>query len=46
MPTAFEIPWPSGPVVASTPGVSVDSGWPGVFDSHCRKFFSSDIGRS
>ena len=30
MPTAFAKPWPSGPVVASTPGVRPYSGWPGV----------------
>ena len=29
MPTAFETPWPRGPVVTSTP-TSSDSGWPGV----------------
>ena len=29
MPTAFVKPWPSGPVVASTPGVRPYSGWPG-----------------
>src|SRR5439155_1442618 len=29
MPTAFPTPWPSGPVVASTPGVSPCSEWPG-----------------
>ena len=27
-PTAFAIPWPRGPVVASTPGVSANSGCP------------------
>ena len=37
MPTAFATPWPSGPVVASTPGVSPNSGCPGVFDPHWRK---------
>ena len=30
MPTALPRPWPSGPVVVSTPGVSPCSGWPGV----------------
>ena len=29
MPTALAVPWPSGPVVASTPGVRCGSGWPG-----------------
>ena len=29
MPTPFAKPWPSGPVVASTPGVRPCSGWPG-----------------
>ena len=29
MPTALAKPWPSGPVVASTPGVRPYSGWPG-----------------
>ena len=36
-PTEFAMPWPSGPVVASTPGVSNDSGCPGVPLSNCRK---------
>ena len=36
MPTAFAKPWPSGPVVASTPGVRPYSGWPGVFEPYCR----------
>ena len=30
IPTALPKPWPSGPVVVSTPGVSPYSGWPGV----------------
>ena len=30
MPTAAARPWPSGPVVVSTPGVWPYSGWPGV----------------
>ncbi len=30
MPTALARPWPSGPVVVSTPGVCRCSGWPGV----------------
>src|SRR4051812_7078810 len=29
-PTALQIPWPRGPVVTSMPGVSWDSGCPGV----------------
>ena len=29
-PTALPTPWPSGPVVVSTPGVWRISGWPGV----------------
>ena len=33
MPTASPKPWPSGPVVTSTPGVWPASGWPGVRDS-------------
>ena len=34
-PTALANPWPRGPVVTSMPGVSVDSGWPGVLDPTC-----------
>ena len=30
MPTALPTPWPSGPVVVSTPAVCPCSGWPGV----------------
>ena len=30
IPTALPTPWPSGPVVVSTPGVWPCSGWPGV----------------
>ena len=30
MPTALAMPWPSGPVVVSTPAVWPYSGWPGV----------------
>ena len=33
MPTAIAKPWPSGPVVTSTPSVSPDSGCPGVLRS-------------
>ena len=29
MPTELPMPWPSGPVVVSTPGVYPYSGWPG-----------------
>src|SRR5438874_1469273 len=33
MPTEFATPWPSGPVVVSTPdGACVSSGCPGVFE--------------
>ena len=46
IPTALAVPWPSGPVVASTPGVSRHSGWPGVRLPHCRKAFRSSIDRS
>ena len=37
MPTAVARPWPSGPVVVSTPGVRPYSGWPGVFECNWRK---------
>ena len=43
MPTAVEMPWPSGPVVHSTPGVWPYSGWPGVLEPHWRKFLISSI---
>ena len=36
MPTASPKPWPSGPVVTSTPGVCRASGCPGVRDSNWR----------
>ena len=36
MPTAEARPWPSGPVVISTPLVWRNSGWPGVFDFQVR----------
>ena len=29
-PTDIEMPWPSGPVVASMPGLYLRSGWPAV----------------
>ena len=31
-PTEVATPWPSGPVVVSTPAVTKFSGWPGVFE--------------
>jgi hypothetical protein len=37
MPTLLPIPWPSGPVVTSTPGVSPYFGCPGVRLPHWRK---------
>ncbi len=46
MPTAFAKPWPSGPVVVSTPAVWPYSGWPGVLLWSWRNLFSSSIGRS
>ena len=36
MPTALPTPWPSGPVVVSTPGVWLTSGWPGVSEPQVR----------
>ena len=41
MPTLLPQPWPSGPVVASTPVVRPYSGWPGVTLSIWRKFLMS-----
>src|SRR5471030_3215436 len=46
MPTALARPWPSGPVVVSTPGVTPTSGWPGVIECSCRKRRSSSIGKA
>jgi hypothetical protein len=46
MPTALLMPWPSGPVVVSTPGVTPNSGWPAVLLCSWRNFFSSSIDRS
>src|SRR3978361_1142311 len=49
MPTPLAKPWPSGPVVTSTPGVTWTrsrSGWPGVSEPHWRHFFSSSSGRA
>ena len=43
MPTAVDIPWPSGPVVVSTPSVWPYSGWPGVFEPSCLKFLISSM---
>ena len=36
IPTALAMPWPSGPVVISTPSVWPYSGCPGVFESQVR----------
>src|SRR5436189_127573 len=36
MPTLLATPWPSGPVVVSTPEVQRYSGWPGHLLSSCR----------
>ncbi len=41
MPTAEASPWPSGPVVISTPRVWRYSGWPGVIDPQVRSAFRS-----
>ena len=41
MPTLFAIPWPSGPVVVSTPEVRWYSGWPGHLLPSWRKCFRS-----
>ena len=41
MPTLLPQPWPSGPVVVSTPVVRPYSGWPGVTLSIWRKFLMS-----
>src|SRR2546422_4325307 len=47
MPTAFPVPCPSGPVVASTPGVTPCSECPGVRLPHCRNcLMSSSVRRS
>ena len=43
MPTAVARPWPSGPVVVSTPGVWPYSGWPGVFEPSWRKCLISSM---
>src|SRR5713101_7567780 len=44
IPTLLPAPWPSGPVVVSTPVVKCDSGCPGVLLSICRKRLISSIG--
>jgi hypothetical protein len=41
MPTAFESPCPSGPVVTSMPGEYLRSGWPAVGAPTCRKLLRS-----
>src|ERR1700690_385686 len=46
MPTELATPWPSGPVVASTPGVIRNSGWPGVMLCRARNFAICSIGIS
>ncbi len=38
MPTLIAMPWPSGPVVASTPETRWYSGWPGALLPNCRKW--------
>ena len=43
MPTEVAMPWPSGPVVVSTPEVQRYSGWPGAFESSWRKLSMSFI---
>ena len=45
IPTALEIPEPSGPVVISTPAVWPYSGCPGVLEPAVRKLFRSDNSR-
>ena len=46
IPTALAKPWPSGPVVTSTPAVWPRSGCPGVRLPHWRKAFRSSSVRS
>jgi hypothetical protein len=43
IPTEVAMPWPSGPVVVSTPEVQRYSGWPGAFESSWRKLSMSLI---
>ena len=45
MPTAVEIPAPSGPVVISTPAVWPYSGWPGVNEFQVRNACKSLISK-
>ncbi|CPU64692.1 Uncharacterised protein [Mycobacteroides abscessus] len=45
MPTDDARPWPSGPVVISTPRVCLYSGWPGVLEPHVRSASMSSISR-
>ena len=40
-PTAFDIPWPSGPVVVSIPVLGIYSGWPAQIEFNFLKFFIS-----
>ncbi|KFC53034.1 hypothetical protein GY12_12775 [Micrococcus luteus] len=42
-PTPIARPWPSGPVVTSTPWVWPYSGWPGVLDPSVRSAWMSSI---
>src|SRR6476660_5135287 len=44
MPTLVATPWPSGPVVVSTPLVQRYSGWPGHLLSSWRNFLISSSG--
>ena len=47
MPTLVVTPWPSGPVVVSTPDVQRYSGWPGHLLSSWRKrLMSSSVTES
>ena len=41
IPTAVEMPCPSGPVVVSIPGAWPYSGWPAVGEPSWRKFLRS-----
>src|SRR4051812_17552581 len=44
MPTLLASPWPSGPVVVSTPLVQRYSGWPGQRLPSCRKRLTASSG--
>src|SRR2546423_10062461 len=46
IPTEVATPWPSGPVVVSTPDVQRYSGWPGHFESSWRNRSRSSRRRS